>query len=156
MAETRSSDAELLRQIRPARKREQAARRQGHRACGVRFDRANARVVLELSSGILFAFPVGRIAALRGAPSAALAKVEVSASGSVVRWDALDVDLSVAGLLLSAVDPGERIRHLAAHAGRVTSAVKAAAARANGMKGGRPRKVVSGAQPVASRRKAVV
>ena len=96
--------------------------------------------MVDLSSGILFAFPVQRIPALRRATPAALAAVTVSASGSTLHWESLDVDLSVAGLLLSAVEPGERVRQLAAEAGRATSPAKTAAARANGRRGGRPRK----------------
>lgn len=140
MANVRLSDAEILAQIPAARVREQTARRRGHRAKAARFDRTNGRVVVELSSGILFAFPVARIPALRRATPLRLAEVSVSASGSTLSWESLDVDLSVAGLLLSAVDPSERARHLASLAGRATSAAKAAAARANGRRGGRPRK----------------
>lgn len=140
MASGRLSDAEILAQIPQARAREQVARRRGHRARTARFDRANGRVVVELSSGILFAFPVARIPALRRAAAAKLAGVSVSASGSTLSWDELDVDLSVAGLLLSAVEPSERMRHLASLAGRATSAAKAEAARVNGRRGGRPRK----------------
>jgi Protein of unknown function (DUF2442) len=140
MAEVRLSDAEIIAQIPKARAREHVARRLGHRARTARFDRANGRVVVELSSGILFAFPVTRIPALRRVAPTQLAGVRVSGSGSTLSWESLDVDLSVAGLLLSAVDPTERARHLASLAGRATSAAKAAAARANGRRGGRPRK----------------
>ena len=149
------SDAEILRQIPQARAAEQAARKRGHRARTVRFDRTHARVVVELSNGVLFAFPVRTIPALRRATPGELAKVTLSGSGSGLRWDALDVDLSVAGLLLSAVEPAERVRHLATLAGRATSDAKAAAARANGAKGGRPRKAPAGG-PSTVRRKIAV
>jgi hypothetical protein len=134
------SDAEILAQVPAARVREQSARRSGHRARTVRYARAAERVVIELANGVLFAFPVSQVAALRRATAAQLAKVSLDASGASVRWDALDVDLSVAGLLLSAVAPVERRRELAREAGRATSPAKAAAARANGARGGRPRK----------------
>lgn len=156
MAEQRLSDADILRQIPAARLRERTAKQRGHRARSVRFDRAHARVVIELSSGVVFAFPVQAISALRRAAPADLAKVTVSASGSILRWDVLDVDLSVAGLLLSAVDPAERTRHLASIAGRTTSKAKAAAARANGAKGGRPRTTRVGVSKSAKRGKVTV
>ncbi len=156
MAIRRLSDAEILQQIPPARAAEQAARKRGHRARAVRFDRAKGRVVLELSSGVLFAFPVASIPALRRAGPTQLAQVVTSASGSTLRWDALDVDVSVAGLLLAAVDPAERLRYLASLAGRATSPAKAAAARANGAKGGRPRKTARGATPTLRRKKIAV
>lgn len=140
MAEHRLTDAEIRRQVPHARAREHQARQRGHRARTARFDRTTGRVLVELSSGILFAFPISRIPALRRATRSALAAVTVSGSGSTLSWEALDVDLSVAGLLLSAVEPRERARHLASLAGRATSPAKAAAARANGLRGGRPRK----------------
>jgi hypothetical protein len=140
MADHTLRDTDILRQIPQARAAERSARRRGHRARTARYDRAHARVVIELSSGVVFAFPVRSIPALRRAIPSELAKVELFASGSGLRWPDLDVDLSVAGLLLSAVDPAERARHLAAEAGRAKSPAKAAAARANGAKGGRPRK----------------
>ena len=56
-----------------------------------------------------------------------------------IRWDALDVDLSVPGLLFSAIGPRERFSHLASLAGRARTDAKARAARANGRKGGRPK-----------------
>jgi hypothetical protein len=156
MAIRRLSDAEILQQIPPARVAEQAARRRGHRARAVRFDRAKGRVVLELSSGVLFAFPIAGIPALRRATPVQLAQVATNASGSTLRWDALDVDMSVAGLLLAAVDPAERRRYLAALAGHATSPAKAAAARVNGAKGGRPRKPASGDRPTLRRKKLAV
>jgi hypothetical protein len=155
MTDQSLSDAEILRQIPPARAAEQSARKRGHRARTVRFDRAHARIVVELSSGVVFAFPVRSIPALRRATPGELAKVALSASGGGLRWAALDVDLSVAGLLLAAVDPVERVRHLAAEAGRATSEAKAAAARVNGAKGGRPRKSAARAAPTTRRKIAV-
>lgn len=143
MAEQRLTDAEILTQIPAARERERKARAKGHRARSAHFDKANARIVLELTSGVVFGFPTRSIAALRHATSKELSTVTVSAAGSALRWDAMDVDLSVAGLLLSAVDPAARIRHLAAEAGRATSKAKAAAARVNGAKGGRPLKAAA-------------
>jgi hypothetical protein len=69
-----------------------------------------------------------------------LARAELSSGGSGLHWEELDVDLSVAGLLLSSIGRRERLSELARLAGRSTSAAEAAAARANGAKGGRPRK----------------
>jgi Protein of unknown function (DUF2442) len=153
MALRRLTDAEILQQIPPACEAEHAARKRGHRARAVRFDRAKRRVVLELSSGVLFAFPVAAIPSLRRASPTQLAQVMTNASGSTLRWDALDVDVSVAGLLLAAVDPAERVRYLASLAGRATSLAKATAARVNGAKGGRPRTTAVGANAIRRRKK---
>jgi len=156
MAIRRLSDAEILQQIPPARLAEKTARKRGHRARTVRFDRATGRVVVELSSGVLFAFPAASIPALRRAGPTVLAQVATNASGSTLRWDALDVDVSVAGLLLAAVDPAERRRYLASLAGRTTSPAKASAARANGTKGGRPRSTTKGTATTLRRKKLTV
>ena len=96
--------------------------------------------MVELTSGVLFGFPAKSIPQLAKASPAELSTVEVSPGGSGLHWETLDVDLSVAGLLLSSVDRSEKMRELARLAGRATSPAKASAARTNGAKGGRPRK----------------
>lgn len=136
---SRLTDAEIRAQIPAARAREAADRRKGLRALSARYDRKAQRVVVELTSGCLFAFPVRNISFLSAATPAQLAAVEVDLAGISLRWDALDVDLSVAGLLFSAIGEKEQRRQLASLAGRSKSAAKAKAARANGAKGGRPR-----------------
>jgi len=140
MASRRLSEAEILAQISTARAREKRERRQGRRASSARYDRATRRIELELTNGIHFAFPVEAIPSLAAASDDELADVRLDAAGSGLIWDAIDVDLSVPGLILSAVEPGERRRHLAGMAGQARSHAKAQAARANGRKGGRPRK----------------
>jgi hypothetical protein len=100
--------------------------------------------MLELTSGFVFGFPAAAVPALARATPAQLAAVELSPGGGALHWEALDVDLSVAGLLLASVGRAEKLRELARLAGATTSEAKAAAARANGAKGGRPRKAGSG------------
>ena len=73
--------------------------------------------------------------------SAGLAQVEILGTGYGLHWDALDADLSIPGLLAGLF--GTKA-FMARHAGRATSPAKAAAARANGAKGGRPRKTADG------------
>jgi hypothetical protein len=140
MASRRLTEADILAQIATARTRETRERRQGRRASSARYDRATRRIELELTNGIHFAFPVEAIPSLAAASDDELADVRLDAAGGGLIWDAIDVDLSVPGLILSAVEPGERRRHLAGMAGRARSHAKAQAARANGRKGGRPRK----------------
>ncbi|MBA3645272.1 MAG: DUF2442 domain-containing protein [Gemmatimonadaceae bacterium] len=142
MVDGRLTDAEILAQIPRARAADAADRAAGMRAESAKYDRAKRRVMIELTSGYSFAFPTRAIAALRKASPKQLESVEVDPSGGAVGWDALGVDLSVPGLLLSAVGELEGRRHLARLAGRVKSKAKSAAARRNGAKGGRPRKPV--------------
>lgn len=140
MAERRLTDADIVAQIPAARAREARERKQGLRAISAKYDRTARRVVLELTNGYSFAFPVASIRALDGGTPAQLAAVEIDPSGGALRWDSLDADLSVPGLLLSALGVEERLRHLASLAGRVSTDAKARAARSNGLKGGRPAK----------------
>jgi hypothetical protein len=96
--------------------------------------------MVELTNGFVFGFPTKSIPQLARLSAAVLATVEVSPGGSGLHWESLDVDLSVPGLLLASVARADKVRELARVAGRATSPAKAAAARANGAKGGRPRK----------------
>ena len=138
--ERRTSKAAILAQIPAARGREARARRTGRRAISAFYDRGTGRVMLELTLGYVFGFPADAIPALAKARPEQLAAVEVSPGGSGLHWEALDIDLSVPGLLLSALGRSQQRRELARLAGRATSRLKAAASRANGRKGGRPRK----------------
>lgn len=140
MARPSLTDAEILAQIPAARARERRERKQGLRASRAHYDRASRRIVLELTNGYSFAFPVRAVRALDGVTPAQLARVELDPSGGALRWDALDIDLSVPGLLFSAVGVEEKLRHLASLAGSSRSDAKAKAARVNGMRGGRPKK----------------
>ena len=139
---TQTSRAEILRQVPVARANDSRERKRGRRAISARYDRAARRIMVELSNGFVLGFPTSAIAGLADATTADLAAVEVSPGGIVLHWEALDVDVSVPGLLLSSVDQPDKARELARLAGRSTSPAKAAAARANGVKGGRPRKAL--------------
>ena len=75
----------------------------------------------------------------------ALANVEVDGAGFNLHWPALDADLYVPALVSGIFGTRSWMtRALARAAGQVTSPTKAAAARSNGAKGGRPRKAALG------------
>ncbi|HTR76961.1 MAG TPA: DUF2442 domain-containing protein [Gemmatimonadaceae bacterium] len=139
MRKTRTSEAEIAAQIPAARAREARERKAGRRALAAYYDRRARRVMMELTTGYLFGFPVGSIPALANAAPQDLSAVEVSPGGGGLHWESLDVDLSVPGLLLSAIGRSQRFSELARLAGQTRSRAKAAASRANGAKGGRPR-----------------
>lgn len=109
-------------------------------ATSARYDAKRRRIVLELNNGSMFAFPADAVQFLQGASHADLADIEIWGEGYALRWDKLDVDFTVPGLLAGIF--GTK-KYMASLAGRATSAAKAAAARANGAKGGRPRKTAS-------------
>lgn len=137
---SRTSKADILRQIPAARANETRERKGGRRAVSAHYDRQTGRVMVELTSGFVLGFPAQSVSQLAKASPDLVAAVEISPGGSGLHWEQLDVDLSVAGLLLSSIGRSERVRELARLAGRVTSRAKATAARKNGAKGGRPRK----------------
>lgn len=140
MARSRTPRNEIIRQFTAARGAETRARRAGRRAVAAHFDGAAGRVMLELSNGTVFGFPARSIPQLAAATPGDLKEVCVSPGGGALSWKALDVDLSVPGLLVASLGRAEQVRQLARLAGASRSPAKAAAARANGAKGGRPRK----------------
>ncbi|MGB0913943.1 MAG: DUF2442 domain-containing protein [Phaeobacter italicus] len=66
-----------------------------------------------------------------------LASVEILGAGYGLHWEVLDTDFTVGGLLAGVFGTKS---YMARRAGQATSPAKAAAARTNGAKGGRPRK----------------
>jgi hypothetical protein len=136
----RLSTAEILRQIPAARRREKRAREVGLRATGAHYDRATRQIVVELSTGYGFTFPAERVRGLARATAAQRAALEVSPSGHGILWPALDTDASVPGLIENALGRSAVAKALGRRGGEATSPAKILAARANGARGGRPRK----------------
>ena len=128
-------------QVDAALERGRVARVRQPRAAAARYDGRLGQVVVELTNGCTFAFPPRLAEGLEAATGDQLAQVRVSGSGYGLHWEALDADLSIPGLLAGLF--GTRA-HMARLAGQATSPAKAAAARANGAKGGRPRKRAPG------------
>lgn len=110
------------------------------RAASARYDAPSGRIVVELTNGCTFAFPARRVEELADASDAEMAAVEVAGAGFGLRWEARDADLSLQGLMGGLFGTKAWMSELARHAGQSRSPAKAAAARANGAKGGRPRK----------------
>ncbi len=118
--------------IDAATERGRIARLTEPRAVAARYDRALGRVVVELTNGCTFAFQPRLVQRLETATEAHLAEVALLSAGYGLHWEALDVDLSIPGLLAGVFGTG---RYMARRTGRATSAAKAAG-RANGAKGG--------------------
>ena len=117
----------------------------GMRASEARYDRATGRVVVDLTNGCAYAFPAQLVEDLNGAGDDDLAKVEVDGLGFNLHWPTLEADLYVPALVSSIFGTQAWMAsELARRAGRTTSPAKAAAARANGVKGGRPRRAAHG------------
>lgn len=110
------------------------------RAASARYDATTGRVLVDLTNGCTFAFPARRVQGLEDASDAEIAEVEILGAGFGLHWETRDVDIRIVGLMNGIFGTKAYMSELARRAGSVTSPAKAAAARANGAKGGRPRK----------------
>jgi Protein of unknown function (DUF2442) len=111
------------------------------RAVCAHYDRASGRVVVELSSKIAVSFRPGDAQGLEDAKAADLAEIELSPSGFGIHFPRLDADLYVPALLEGFLGSRKWMAARMGEAGgKSRSRAKKAAARANGLKGGRPRR----------------
>jgi hypothetical protein len=126
--------------IDAAMERGRIAREIEPRAASARYDKQLGRIVVDLTNGCTFAFPPHLAQGLEAATDDQLAEIEILGAGYGLHWEALNADLSIPGLLAGIF--GTRT-YMARRAGQATSPAKAAAARTNGSKGGRPRKLAN-------------
>lgn len=108
------------------------------RAIAAHYNAKTGKVEIELKGGTEFSVPVALIQGLRKASKQDLANVTVTPSGGGLRWRSLDVDLSLPALMHGVFGTRTWMVQLGSIGGSVSSPAKAAAARANGQKGGRP------------------
>jgi hypothetical protein len=114
------------------------------KAIHARYDRRVSRVVIALDNGLELAFPPRLAQGLEHATPAELGAIEISPMGDGLHWPAIDADLYVPALLQGVFGSKSWMaRQLGAAGGRARSGAKIAAARENGRKGGRPRKLAS-------------
>lgn len=135
------TEEELLKQFAEATAQAKEADLREPRATDAYYDDGKNRVVVDLVTGVTISFPPDLLQGLRGASASDLAEVEVSPLGTSVHWEKLDADFSVPGLVAGVFGTRAWMADLGSRGGKATSAAKAAAARVNGQKGGRPRKV---------------
>jgi hypothetical protein len=124
-------------QLDAASARGEMLRKTEPRAQTARFDKETHRVVVTFTNGSEFVFPPELADCLAGASENQLANIRVIGQGVGLHWEDLDADLSVPRLAEQIF--GTR-SHMARLGGQATSHAKAAAARENGAKGGRPKR----------------
>ena len=146
---TQLTDRQIEDQINAAIARQSKIDAVEPRANKVIFD--DGRITIDFNNGATFSFLAKSVEALlrtREGETASLtpeilATVELTPSGKGLRWDEPDIDLSIQGLLLGIFGSNVWMREIAVKGGSSTSEKKKAASRANGKKGGRPKKVYS-------------
>ena len=119
-----------------------ALRQRGDLAKSATYDARRKRLQIELVSGSAVAIPVSQVEGLADAKAVQIHAVKIVGRGYGLHWPALDLDLAVPDLLAGCFGTRAWMSALGRKAGQATSEAKAAAARENGRKGGRPRKVV--------------
>jgi hypothetical protein len=85
-------------------------------------------------------FPHRLLQGLNDATFKQLTEVEITPSGYGLHWESLDVDLGVPELVVGLFGTKAWMTELGRQDGKSKSAAKSEALRANGKRGGRPRK----------------
>jgi len=143
MANWKISDNDLDTQINHAKDAGAKALNNEPRAKSARYSPTRRQVIVELTNGCSFIFPVDKAQGLAEASSKDLAAVEILGNGVGLHWEKLDADLSIASLVLGIFGSHAWMREIARRGGAASTPAKSAAARANGVKGGRPKKSTS-------------
>jgi uncharacterized protein DUF2442 len=138
MAIRKRARAELEAAVAAARKRPPVYEMRARAARYLADERA---VEVTVETGARVTVPLRIFPTLAHVPTATLATVTVSSGGWGLLWDAIDEDYEVEGVVTAALGLNSRtaMRALARIGGRTKSPARAAASRANGAKGGRPR-----------------
>lgn len=132
-----TTDEELSQAITAGRRRRATERR----AVGVRYNPDRDAVEIELTDGAAVRLPRTMVKEFRDVPPTDMAKLRVSPAGYGIKLDEHDIDISVHGLIAALATPGDAAASLGKLGGAARSEAKRVSARANGAKGGRPRKV---------------
>lgn len=118
-------------------------------AVSARHDLLTGRIVISLSTGLDLSFRPQDAQGLEASRGEDLSEIEISPSGLGLHFPKLDVDLYIPSLLDGFLGSKTWMAgRMGAAGGKVTTPEKAAAARANGKLGGRPRKPVKAEREV--------
>lgn len=112
-------------------------------ATSVRYVEEFQALMITLADQTAVLLPLKNYPDLADLPAAELEQVELGFGGSALCLESRDLHLSLAGLVSESKSLMEMAASvIAARNGRRSSSAKASASRANGLKGGRPRKPV--------------
>jgi Protein of unknown function (DUF2442) len=128
-------------QINTALARASKFEKHDRRIARAEYERKNDLVTLHFDDGIRVSIPRAKLQGLQGVPSHKVRQIEIVGAGTGLHWPALDVDHYVPGLLNRVFGTSHWMATLGKRGGSSNSEAKASAARLNGRKGGRPRRV---------------
>lgn len=100
-------------------------------------------LVLSLSDGHRHVIPVEDVEGLQSATREQIGEVEILGRGTGLHWPALDLDLYVPSLLRGLYGTRRWMAEVGRRGGSARSTAKRKASRANGLKGGRPKKALA-------------
>jgi len=149
MTNWKISGNDLDNQINRAKAAGAEALKNEPRAKSARYSPTRRQVIVELTNGCSFIFPVDKAQGLAGASNKDLAVIKILGKGMGLHWEKLDADLSIASLVVGIFGSHAWMREIARRGGATSTPAKAAAARANGAKGGRPKKSTTTSQKAA-------
>ncbi|MGO4438549.1 DUF2442 domain-containing protein [Rhizobium sp. RAF56] len=128
------TDSELAQ----AKLRWEAERAERPIPASVRFDHLSERIIVEFTNGASFMFPARSLQGLEDAKADQLAEVELLGETGL-HWESLDADYTISGVM-NGVFGTKAFMDARRRGGQSRSPAKTAASRANGAKGGRPKK----------------
>ena len=114
------NDRDLDTQIKQAKAAGIAALENEPRAKSVRYSPTRRQVVVELTNGCSFIFPVDKAQGLAGASNKDLADVQILGKGFGLHWEKLDADLSIPSLVVGIFGSKAWMRELARRGGAST------------------------------------
>ncbi len=104
------------------------------------YDPDRDAIEIELTDGAAVRLPRTMVDEFRDVPPKDIAKLRVSPAGYGLKLDEPNINISVHGLIAALATPGDMAASLGKLGGTARSEAKRITARANGAKGGRPRK----------------
>ena len=134
------SDARIVAQIASARSAGGLAKAAEPRAQGARYSGTTGFLTVTLTNRATFSFPAEFVQGLRGASPAQMAKVQVSPPAKAY-YGLRSMPIAVGGILEVMIGGPRPDESAWPQRGLARSDAKARAARANGSKGGRPRRL---------------
>jgi len=105
------------------------------------YDRTADDVVVRFDNGVRMAVPRRLLQGLETASRDELREVVIAGPGTGLYWPKLDVGHYIPGLVDGVFGTRKWMQQLGKRGGAVKSPAKSAAARENGKKGGRPKKI---------------